>query len=74
MREREAFTLVELLVVISIIALLASFLLPGLSRAREYAYFTTCKSTLRQIGIGLTIYAGDNRGKMPEAYWRCSRC
>ncbi len=72
-RERNAFTLVELLVVVSIIALLASFLLPGLSRAREYAYFTTCKNNLRQIGIGLTIYCGDNRGRLPEAYWRCSK-
>jgi len=67
-----AFTLVELLVVISIIALLASFLLPGLTRAREYAYFTTCKNSQRQTGIGFLIYAADNRGRLPEGYWRCS--
>jgi prepilin-type N-terminal cleavage/methylation domain-containing protein len=68
---RSGFTLVELLVVVSIIALLASFLLPGLSRAREYAYFTRCKGNLRQIGIGFLIYTGDNRGRLPEGYSRC---
>jgi prepilin-type N-terminal cleavage/methylation domain-containing protein len=68
---KKGFTLIELLVVVSIIALLASFLLPGLSRAREYAYFTTCKNSLRQVGIGFSIYAGDNNGRMPEAMARC---
>jgi len=57
--------------VVSIIALLASLLLPGLSRAREYAYFTSCKNSLRQVGIGFTIYASDNRGNMPEAMAQC---
>ena len=63
-RKRDAFTLVELLVVIAIVALLAALILPGLSRAREYAYFATCKSQQRQIGIGLLIYAADNRGSL----------
>jgi prepilin-type N-terminal cleavage/methylation domain-containing protein len=67
------FTLVELLVVIAIVALLASFILPGLSRAREYAYFTTCKSSLRQMGIGLLIYASDNGGRLAEGYDRCTK-
>ena len=43
-RHRRGFTLVELLVVIAIIAVLAAIIVPGLSRAREYAYFTVCKA------------------------------
>ncbi len=67
-RGSNAFTLVELLVVVAIIAIMASILLPGLSRAREYAYYTRCKSNLRQIGIGFTLYAGENKGKMPQSW------
>jgi prepilin-type N-terminal cleavage/methylation domain-containing protein len=71
MKDR-GFTLVELLVVVSIVALLAAFILPGLSRAREYAYFTSCKSSLRQIGIGLLTYAADFRGVVPEGDNPCT--
>jgi prepilin-type N-terminal cleavage/methylation domain-containing protein len=66
------FTLVELLVVVAIVALLAALILPGLGRAREYAYFTRCKSNLRQIGIGCLTFAADNRGKLPEGQNFCS--
>ena len=69
---RHGFTLVELLIVISIIALLASLLLPGLTRAREYAYFTRCKSNLRQISIGFLLYAGNSNGRLPEGENRCT--
>jgi prepilin-type N-terminal cleavage/methylation domain-containing protein len=65
------FSLVELLVVIAVVALLASLILPGLSRAREYAYFTTCKSNLKQIVVGFLCSAANNRGRMPEGEWIC---
>ncbi len=68
---RKGFTLVELLVVIAIVALLAAFILPGLSRAREYAYFASCKNSLRQNTIGFLLFAGNNNGKLPEAEVVC---
>ncbi len=65
------FTLVELLVVIAIVALLAALILPGLSRAREYAYFTACKNNLKQTGIGFLVFAADHKGALPERMFRC---
>jgi prepilin-type N-terminal cleavage/methylation domain-containing protein/prepilin-type processing-associated H-X9-DG protein len=63
---RRAFTLVELLVVIGIIAILIGFLLPALNKARRSAVTTACLSQLRQIGIGMNIYAAESKGWFPS--------
>ena len=63
-REIGAFTLVELLVVIGIIALLISILMPSLSKARKAAQEVQCESNLRQLGIGAFMYADSNKGQL----------
>src|SRR3954465_11759402 len=60
-----AFTLVELLVVIGIIALLVGILMPALSRAREGARRVQCLSNLRQLSTATVAYCNENRGVYP---------
>ncbi len=55
------FTLIEMLVVIAIIGVLVALLLPALGAAREGARNATCKNNLRQFGVGLNLYADNNR-------------
>ncbi len=69
MRKNQAFTLVELLVVIGIIALLISILLPALNRARASANNVKCLSNLRSIGQAIVIYTTQNKGTLPYGYW-----
>jgi len=61
-RRRAAFSLVELLVVIGIIALLIAILMPALSKARRQGNSAVCKSNLRQVYLALSQYAIENRG------------
>jgi prepilin-type N-terminal cleavage/methylation domain-containing protein/prepilin-type processing-associated H-X9-DG protein len=65
MKIKKAFTLVELLVVISIIALLLAIMMPALQKAREQSKMVMCKSNLKQVGLAFVVYAEYNDGKHP---------
>lgn len=61
------FTLIEILVVISIIAILIGIILPALAKARESAREVKCRSNQRQIGIAIEAYGVDHKGRMPDS-------
>lgn len=60
-----AFTLIELLVVIAIIGILASMVLPALSKAKESGKRSSCANNLRQLAIAATMFTGEHEGKFP---------
>lgn len=69
MQAKPGFTLVELLVVISVIALLVALLLPTLARSRETAESTGCLSNLRQLGLATALYAQDRKDAIMPFGW-----
>jgi len=74
MHRKSAFTLIELLVVIAIIAILLAILMPALRRVREQGREQTCRSNLRNVGIGIVMYLQENDYTMPDFHTHTSSC
>lgn len=68
MRRASAFTLVELLAVVAIIAILIALLMPALTLARQHAARVKCAAHLGQIGLAVAMYANEQKGSIPVAY------
>ena len=68
--QHRAFTLVEMLVTIAMIAILASLLMPALGRGKESGRVAACQGNLHQIGVALQLYVDDNKNIMPTMYDR----
>ena len=69
MNSRQGFTLIELLVVIAIIGILASLLLPALSKAKQSAYRIVDLNNIKQLGVAMNLVAADNSDLMPWPNW-----
>src|SRR5438552_19155457 len=67
---KRAFTLIELLVVIALIAILAALLIPALSKAKARAQRIQCVAQLKQLGLGMQIFASDHNDTYPPAVYR----
>ncbi|RRJ94789.1 DUF1559 domain-containing protein [Opitutaceae bacterium TAV4] len=63
------FTLIELLTVIAIIGILAAIIIPTVGKVRESARRAQCTSNLRQVGMAILAYAGDNKERLPGPLW-----
>lgn len=66
-RGQSAFTLVDILVTMAIIALLIGLLMPGLASVKEHTRRVVCMSNVRQVGLGLVLYADANKDKLPAS-------
>ena len=65
-----AFTLVELLATLAIVAILGALVIVGVGRVKERGQILTCSTNLRQTGVAMLLYAQDNRSSLPGPLWR----